>query len=45
METTSRVLDKAKESFDLHKYIIIRQNRGSLLSTENGKIRIIEVAK
>ena len=41
METSSLVLDKGKESFDLHKCIIC-QKSGSLVSTENGRIKIIE---
>ena len=44
METNSIVLDKGKESFDLNKCIIC-QNSGSLVSTENSWIRIIEAAK
>ena len=44
METNSIVLDKGKESFDLNK-CIISQNSGSLVSTENSRIRIIEAAK
>ena len=44
METSSLVLDKGKESFDLHKCIIC-QKSGSLVSTENGRIKIIEAAK
>ena len=44
METNSIVLDKGKESFDLNK-CIISQDSGSLVSTENSRIRIIEAAK
>ena len=44
METNSIVLEKGKESFDLNK-CIISQNSGSLVSTENSRIRIIEAAK
>ena len=39
METSSIVLDNRKENFDLNK------TSGSLVSTENGQIRIIEAAK
>ena len=38
METNSIVLDKGKESFELNKYIVC-QKCGSLVSTENGRIR------
>ena len=38
METSSIVLDKGKESFELNKYIVC-QKCGSLVSTENGRIR------
>ena len=41
MKLSSTVLDKGKESFDLNKCIIC-QNSGSLVSTENGRIRTIE---
>ena len=44
MEISSIVLDKGKESFDLNKGNTC-QNNGSLVSNENGRIRIIEVAK
>ena len=44
METSSIVLDKGKEIFDLNKCIVC-QKSGSLVSTENGRIRIIEAAK
>ena len=41
METSKIVLSKGKESFDLHKCNIC-QKSGSLVSTENGRIKIIE---
>ena len=44
METSSIVLDKGKECFDLHKCIIC-QKSGFLVSTENGRIKVIEGAK
>ena len=44
MGTSSIVLDKGKESFELNKYIVC-QKCGSLVSTENGRIRNIEATK
>ena len=44
MKTNSIVLGKGKENFDLHKCIIC-QKSSSLVSTENGRIKIIEAGK
>ena len=44
METSSIVLDQRKKRFDLNKCSVC-QKSSSLESTENGWIRIIEVAK